>query len=195
VVLAPALGALALLSPDLVPAVFGEQWAPATTIASLLAVRGLFTALSHMDRSVLLNAGRAGGELRVVAVLTAVHCGLVAAVAVHGVDVLALVLLVEAVLLAPLRPWLVHRWLGVPLSAYQGVLRVTASAAVAGLTVLLVVWELDAEGPARYAWVVLLGGPLYAVLLLLLARPVVTETMAALRMVAGKRRGRSLAAV
>jgi hypothetical protein len=167
--------------------VFGAQWTAATTVATLLALRGVFMGVSALDRSVLLNAGHAGGELRLIAVLSAVHCGLVAVLASQGVNVLAGVLLVEAVVLAPVRPYLIRRWLGVPYRAYSGALRVTFSALLAGGAVYLTVTALSVTGLGLYVVVVGLGGLAYSVLVLVLARPVVTETRAALDLLRARR--------
>jgi CDP-glycerol glycerophosphotransferase (TagB/SpsB family)/O-antigen/teichoic acid export membrane protein len=186
-VLAPALGVLALLSPQLIPHVFGEQWRGATTVATLLALRGVFVALGQLDRSVLLNAGHAGGELRLIAVLTTVHCALVAALATHGVNLLAAVLLVEALLVSPIRPYLIHRWLGVHYRAYAGTVRVTISAVLAGLITDAVLEVFSIDGAAAYGVVVFLGGALYGIFVLILARPVVNETLHALSLLRTRR--------
>jgi O-antigen/teichoic acid export membrane protein len=192
-ILAPALVLLALLSHELVPHVFGSQWKAATGVAAFLALRGIFVALSQLDRSVLLNAGKAGGELRLIAVLTVVHVGLVAALASQGVEVLALGLLVEAVLVGPIRPLLLRRWLGVSLGSYQGALTVLVAAAVAGALVAVGLRLLDADGAVVYPVVLLIGGIAYPLLVLVLARPVVRETLATLQLFR-RRRGASASA-
>ena len=144
--------------------------------------------MSRVDRSVLLTGGHAGGELKVIAAITALHCGLVAAFAGHGIKVLAGVVMIEALVIAPLRPVLIHRWLRVPYSAWSGVRRVVLSGSVASLLSLLVLSVLDVNGPATYAVVVVFGGALYAMLVLLLARPVVDETRHTLSLLLARRR-------
>lgn len=177
-VLAPALACLALTSHELIPHVFGSQWKPATGVAAILAMRGIFVAMSQLDRSVLLNAGKAGGEFRLIAVLTALHVVLVAVLAGHGVKVLAAGLLIEAVLIAPVRPVLLRRWLNVPLTAYRGLVQVLFATALSGATVAVALDLLDASGVAVYT-VVLVGGLLtYPLFVLLFARPVARETLA-----------------
>jgi O-antigen/teichoic acid export membrane protein len=187
-VLAPALGALALLSPEAVTDVFGEQWAGAATVASLLAVRGLLVALAGLDRSVLLNAGRAGGELAVITALVLVHVVVVAAVAPHGIEVLAAVVLLEAALVAPVRPVLMHRWLGVPYGTWTGVSRVLLAAVLAGAATWGVLHGLGVAGSGSYVVVGAVGGLAYAGLVLLLARSVVTEAHSAVVMARRTRR-------
>ena len=186
-ILAPALIALALTSSELIPHVFGEQWEPATGVAALLALRGIFVALSQLDRSVLLNAGRAGGELRLIAVLTGLHVVLVAALAVHGVHALAVGLLVEAIVLAPIRPLLLHRWLDVPLRSYTGVATLLLAAALSGGAVLGVLELTGATGLLVYAVVLGVGGVTYPLLVLLLARPVVRETLQTVKLFRNRR--------
>ena len=187
-VLAPALVAFALTASELVPHLFGSQWKPATAIAALLAVRGVFSALSQLDRTVLLNAGKAGGELRLITVLTALHIGLVAALAVHGVQALAVGLLVEAILIAPIRPMLLHRWLGVPLRSYAGIIMLLSAAGLSAGLVLGALDASDASGLLVYAVVLGVGGVTYPLLVLLLARPVVRETVQTVQLFRNRRR-------
>ena len=187
-ILAPALVLLALVSSELIPHVFGSQWRPATGVAALLALRGIFVALSQLDRSVLLNAGKAGGELRLIVVLTALHIGLVAGLASHGVEVLAAGLLIEALVIAPVRPWLLHRWLGVPLRSYAGVSALLVAAALSGGLVAGALRLLDAEGVEVYAITVAAGAVTYPLLVLLLARPVVRETLATVQLFRNRNR-------
>jgi O-antigen/teichoic acid export membrane protein len=186
--LAPALACLALVSQELIPHVFGSQWKPATAVAALLAMRGIFVALSQLDRAVLLNAGKAGGELRLIVVLTALHVVLVGALAGHGVKVLAGGLLIEAVLIAPVRPVLLHRWLDVPLTAYRGAVSVLVATACSGAVVLAVLQLLDAEGALVYALVLGVGALTYPLFVYLFARPVLRETVATLRLFRQRRR-------
>jgi O-antigen/teichoic acid export membrane protein len=188
IVLAPALACLALTSAELIPHVFGAQWRPATGVAALLAMRGIFVALSQLDRSVLLNAGKAGGELRLIALLTALHVAFVAALAGHGVKVLAVGLLIEAVLIAPVRPMLLHRWLHVPLTAYRGAVSVLVATACSGAVVLVALQLLDAKGVLVYAVVLAVGALTYPAFVFALARPVLRETVATLRLF--RQRGR-----
>jgi O-antigen/teichoic acid export membrane protein len=185
--LAPALALLGLLSPQLVPQVFGEQWRSAGAVASLLAVRGVLLGLSALDRTVLLNAGRAGSELAVIAVLTSVHLVVVAAVAQRGLTVLAAVLLVEALLVAPVRPVLLHRWLGVSYHAYDGAIRVVVATALSAAAAYLPVYALGLTGGAVYGTVLGLGLLVYPAVLVLLARPVLQEAVDTLRLARARR--------
>ena len=189
--LAPALGALALLSPQLIPHVFGEQWRGASAVAALLAVRGVFVGLTALDRTVLLNAGRAGGELVVVAVLTALHLGLVAALAHRGLTELAAILLVEAALCAPVRPVLLRRWLGVRFDAYAATGRVVLATVLAGAFAYLPVWALGLEGSTVYACVLGLGALAYPLMLGAVARQVVDELVDTVRLARSQRSRRS----
>ena len=190
--LSPVLTVLALLSPQVVPQVFGDKWRGATTVAALLALRGIFLAQSQLDRAVLLNTGRAGSELRLIAMLTTVHVALVAALAGHGIRLLAVALLVEAVLVAPLRPMLVRKLLEVPLSAYAPSLRVGLATAVSGVLTYAALQVTDAQHAASYGVVLGVGALTYPPLLLAVARGPLHESVAALRLVV--RRGAAAAA-
>jgi O-antigen/teichoic acid export membrane protein len=193
--LAPALISLSLVSSPLIPQVFGHQWQRAAIIGGLLAVRGLPLAHQALDRAVLLSTGRAGGELRFISAATVLHCGLVAAFAHYGVRTLAWIVLAEAVVLVPIRPLLVHRWLGVPYRPYIGIARVDLATVVAGLITLGAVHGLHAHGSKVYLVVALVGGASYAALLALIARPALREAQRTVRLVRDRRRRRAAAVV
>jgi PST family polysaccharide transporter len=185
--LSPVLAVLALLSPQVVPQAFGHQWRGATAVAALLAIRGIFVAQSQLDRSVLLNAGRAGSELRLIALLTTLHVILVAALAGHGIKVLGIALLIEAVVVSPLRPLMLHRLLHVPLSAYGPPVRVGAATAISGLLAFAALQVTAADDVAAYAVVLGVGLLTYPPLVLLLARSTFIESWGAFRLVLRRR--------
>lgn len=186
-ILGPSLVLLALLSPELVPDVFGQQWNGAGPVAAVLALRGIVVALAALDRVVLLNAGRAGGELVTVAVLTLLHIGVVAAFASGGLELLAGIVLLEAVLLTPLRPVLIHRWLGVPYDAYAAVVRVLGATAVSGGLAYGALAAFEVQGSASYLVVGVVGVLSYPALTVLLARPVLREASEAVALLRRRR--------
>lgn len=57
-VLLPLLSLLIVLAPDLVPWVFGEQWAPAAGAVQVLAIAGMIAAVLTGYPQILLAAGR-----------------------------------------------------------------------------------------------------------------------------------------
>ena len=59
-VLAPSLVAMSLASRDLVPWVFGPQWAPSADVAAVLTIAVLFTGLVAPHRALLMGTGRPG---------------------------------------------------------------------------------------------------------------------------------------
>src|SRR3712207_412461 len=75
----PALVLLSLVSEDVIPAVFGEQWAPTTTVASFLALSSLLLTIGNYDRSALLATGHPGAELAVTTGFMAAQLGLAVA--------------------------------------------------------------------------------------------------------------------
>ncbi|WNB85423.1 lipopolysaccharide biosynthesis protein [Cellulomonas sp. ATA003] len=112
-VLVPSLVALALVSEDVVPAVFGDQWAPTTTVASVLALSALLQAVTDFDRSVLLATGHPGAELKVVLIFVVVHLGVVF-VFHSDLEVLAAAIGATVALSVPVRMLVVRHLLGVP---------------------------------------------------------------------------------
>ena len=144
-VVLPTLGALAVLSPGLVPLVFGPQWEASADLARLLTVAATLGVLVYYDRAILLSINRAGVELAVLAGIVVAHVGVVLVAAPHGLTVLAYALMGRALLTLPVRFFVLRRVAGVPLSNYHrvGVLvlcTLLAAAVAQGVLLLTASW-------------------------------------------------------
>lgn len=188
-VLVPVMIGMSLTSEQVVPAVFGDKWAPAAAIASLLAVRSLITALSTFNRSVLMATGHPGVELLVTFVLLAGQIALVLILARGSLLVLAAALMAWNLLALPLRAVLLNRLLGVPASTYARSARVCLAGGVAAGVVLAAQAFLQLEGWAHVALVLLLGSAVYLGTILLIGRSVLFELVGSLRSALSRRRG------
>ncbi|MGY5882417.1 lipopolysaccharide biosynthesis protein [Modestobacter lacusdianchii] len=188
-VLVPVLMGLSLTSDQVVPAVFGQQWAPAAGLASLLAVRSLITAMSTFNRSVLMATGNPGVELLVTLVLLAGQLGLVFVFADDSLLTLAAVLTAWTVLALPMRGVLVHRLLHVPARTYARTVRVVLAGGVAAGVVLAAQQLLQLTDWGYVVLALALGGVVYLGVVLLIARSVVTEVVDGLRTTLRRRSG------
>lgn len=185
-VLVPALVLLALVSDEVVPAVFGEQWAPATTVASVLALAAILQSMSGFDRTALLSTGRPGAELVITIIFVAMH--LVVAYVFHA-DLVLLAAATAAVfgLSIPVRLLVVHRLLGVPISTVWGALAVLLAGGVAAAAVVGAQAALELEGWRYVALALSVGSAVYAAVVLVVARSVVREATGTVRGILARR--------
>ncbi len=175
-VVGPALVALAVTSPQLVPLVFGERWTASGPLAAVLAVGGLATAMTFFDRSVLIARDRLDVELRLVVLVVVLHLGLVVAVGPAGLLPLAWALAARAFATWPVRALALRRVAGVPLSAQGPAVRLLAALGVAGGCAVMVRESLDLTGGWGDLLVVLaLLALLVAVMCALVARDLVRD--------------------
>jgi O-antigen/teichoic acid export membrane protein len=179
-VLVPVMVLLSLTSQQVVPVVFGHQWAPAAAVASALAVRSLVRELSQFNGSVLMATGHPSSELVVTVTTLVLQIGVVVVLA-HHLVALALALAACQAVGIPIRVVLVRRYFGVPLSTYARAAAVClagglAAGAVVGAQVLL-----QLPGPGYVALAVLLGGAVYLGVALLVTRSLVLEALGAVR--------------
>ncbi len=88
--LLPLLSLLIVLAPDLVPWVFGQQWAPAAGAVQILAVAGMIAAVLTGYPQILLAAGRPRALLLFNVVLLAFYALTSWVAAPHGITALAI---------------------------------------------------------------------------------------------------------
>lgn len=189
VVMVPALVFLSLTSNQVVPAVFGNHWAPSAAIASALAIRSLVRNLSQFNGTLLMATGHPSSELVVTVVTLVLQMGSVVLLAHHLVW-LALTLAGCQAVGIPIRIVLVRRFFTIPLSTYAQALVVLlagglAAGAVVGAQSLL---QLPDWGYAAVC--VLLGGAVYLGVMLLWGRPTLDVCWASVRSVLPWRRRR-----
>lgn len=82
----PSLGLLALLSPILIPALFGESWADASMYASIICVTGCFTIIIWLGRATLEATGNVRLDFRLRLLHTAIFLTTVASCVPSGVN-------------------------------------------------------------------------------------------------------------
>lgn len=94
----PVFAVAAVASPLGVPLLFGDQWERSGELAALLTLGAIAGAVSFFDRPLLIAVGRIGTEVKLVAIIVALHLSMVALGSWWG--------LVGVAVAAALRPWL-----------------------------------------------------------------------------------------
>jgi O-antigen/teichoic acid export membrane protein len=173
----PCFLGVAVVAPDLMPAVFGPAWAPSAAVVQVLALVGLVTPFNQLSVVLLQGVGRVGWQAALMAASTALLALLLALLGgPFGLEGVAAALLVRAYVVFPVRLHVTRRVAGIDVAeAYRGVLPTLAAALVmAGVVLLWRHWLLPA---GTGAWAALassaaVGAVAYALALAVLARPV-----------------------
>ena len=114
----PVFSGLAILAPELVPAVFGEKWAPSIPVMQVLALIGILQSVLFFNGSVIKAAGKPSWQLGIM-VLNAV-CSIVGfLLAVRwGIVAVAAAFVIVGYLLAPISYIAVRRLIQLDFKTY-----------------------------------------------------------------------------
>lgn len=110
----PSMAGLALIAPQLLPALLGESWRGAVPAAQVLAVAGIAASMTAVNMAALLGAGYAGWRLAIAVGQAVLVLVLLALVANRGVLYIALAVAVTYFVMWPIKLVLVNRVVGVP---------------------------------------------------------------------------------
>ena len=177
---------LALVAPELVPAVFGPAWAPSVPVLQVLTLFGLTLPLSLLCTALMQGIGQVGWQLALAIGSTALLVCLLAVFGTTSIVAVAVAFVARAYLLFPLRVFIVQRTTGV-----------NVGPAILGSMRLLLATGLMAS--AVFAWrelvpsllypllsvagSVVVGLVAYAASVLVLARPLVLHGINLIRAV------------
>jgi len=116
----PVFMGLATLAPELVPALFGEQWAPSIPVMQVLALIGILQSVWFFNGSVIRASGKPSWELGIMT-LNAI-CSVIGFLLVVrlGIVAVAASFVVVGYLLAPVSYIAVRRLIQVDLRTYLG---------------------------------------------------------------------------
>jgi O-antigen/teichoic acid export membrane protein len=105
----PAFLGLAVLAPEFVRAVLGEQWERSADVLQILALVGVLRSVTYFNRSLLLALGKPAWELGWSS-LTAATKVMAFAIGYHwGLEGVAWAVVIQGYLLAPAGVWLINR--------------------------------------------------------------------------------------
>jgi PST family polysaccharide transporter len=114
----PVFIGMATLAPELVPALFGEKWAPSIPVMQVLALIGILQSVSYFNGSIIRASGKPSWELGIM-LLNAVVTVIGFLLAVHwGIVAVAASLVIVGYLLAPLSYLAVRRLIQIDFNTY-----------------------------------------------------------------------------
>jgi O-antigen/teichoic acid export membrane protein len=179
---------LALVAPDLIPLVFGAAWSPSVPVLQVLTLFGLILPLSQLCTALMQGIGRVGWQLTLAGGSTVLFACLLALGGATSTVAVAVAFVARAYLVFPLRVYVVRRATGLRVSpALLGSTRLLLATGLMALAVLA--WQrltpsslhpgLSVAGSA------VVGVAAYGASVLLLARPLVRQGAALIRLAAG----------
>lgn len=116
----PVFMGLAALAPELVPALFGEKWAPSIPVMQVLALIGILQSVSFFNGSVMRASGKPSWEFGIMLV-TAVCSVIGFLLAVRwGIVAVAASFVIVGYLLAPISYLAVRRLIQIDFRTYLG---------------------------------------------------------------------------
>jgi len=175
------LGAAAV-APALVPLVFGQAWADASTVVAVMMLLGVRATIGVLQSAVVRGLGRTGWHLGLVLVGMGLTLLFVPAAARWGVEAVAVALLVRGLALGPLQGLMVRRLTGLPLrEQFASWIGPLAAAAAMAITVAVALPALDAAGgPVGALAAAVAGGVSLYVLALWILAPAASRRLAGL---------------
>ncbi len=114
----PAFFGLAALAPIIVPAVFGEQWAPSVPVMRVLAGVGLLQTFTHFNGSVIKAVGKPSWRLGLAVIQLVMSAGAILLAVRYGITAVAVATVTVGFALYPAGFWMVRRLIGVETAAY-----------------------------------------------------------------------------
>lgn len=177
----PVFMGLAVLAPELVPALFGEQWAPSVPVMQVLALIGILQSVLAFNGSVIKASGKPSWYLGIL-LLTSVCSVIGFLIAVRwGIVAVAASFVIVGYMLAPISYIAVHRLIQIDFRTY---LRQFAAPGFAALTMILVVLgvqyvlrPLDLNRYLEMAILIATGALVYLLVIWLTARSLCREML------------------
>jgi O-antigen/teichoic acid export membrane protein len=116
----PVFMGLAILAPQLVPALFGSQWTPSVPVMQVLALIGILQSVTAFNGSVLRASGKPSWELGIMS-LTAVCSVIGFLLSVHwGIVAVATSYVIVGYLLAPVSYLAIRKLFPIDIKNYLG---------------------------------------------------------------------------
>jgi len=183
----PIFIGLALLASELIPALFGEEWAPSIPVMQILAVIGILQSVMFFNGSVIKAAGKPSWQFGIM-LLTAVFSVIGFLIAVRwGILAVAASFVIVGYLLAPISYIAVRRLIHVNFRTYLGQFAVPLFASLIMVMVILGLKNLrgiqDLNLYLRLSILIAAGALTYLLVIALTARSLTREILELINLV------------
>lgn len=170
----PVFIGLAVLAPDVVPALFGAKWAPSVPVLQVLAFIGILESVMAFNGSVMRASGKPSWQLGIM-LLTSIGSVIGFLIAVRwGIVAVASAFVIVGYLIAPISYLAVRKLIHIDFRTYAGQFVAPLAASLTMVAVVVTVQKvLEPYGLNRYLLLsiyVTLGGLIYLAVIGLTAR-------------------------
>ena len=175
----PAIIGFAVLAPDAIPLIFGDQWEESARIAQVLGFMAVPFTLNRFAGPALATLGRSALLAKIAGLQLALTVVMTLAAAPYGLLAIAAAYVIRAYLVLPIQMWAFRKYSGL---GYGEVLRAIAPALLTSLVMAGALIALDrlvgpalrepSRPPARHGRA---GAAVYAPSLVLFARTFVAQ--------------------
>jgi PST family polysaccharide transporter len=114
----PAFLGMAILAPELVPVVFGENWLPSIPVMQVLALIGTLHAIEYFNQSVILAMGQPAWRFKINAVNAIGNVIAFIIVVRWGILAVAAAYVIRGYLFLPLPLWAIHQLIQINFKTY-----------------------------------------------------------------------------
>lgn len=114
----PTFIAIAILAPELIQLIFGQQWLPSVPVLQVLAFVGILRSISHFKSSVFIAMGKSSWQLWLSSFNTILNLIGFAIAVRWGIVAVAWAYLIRCCLVVPIGQWAVSRLIQTPLLTY-----------------------------------------------------------------------------
>jgi PST family polysaccharide transporter len=173
----PAFFLLLVLSPQVVEVFFGTKWARSAPVMQILTLIGIVQALNYLNSTMIKALGKPSWRVAIVSINAVLNVVAFAFAVTHGINAVAIALVIVGYVVLPVSYWAVHRLMPVdPVTYVRHVWGpLAASLALAGAA-FAVRRALEDGSPLVTLIAAGAAGLLaYCVVLVLVARPLSRE--------------------
>ena len=114
----PAFAGMALLAPEIVLSLFGEQWEPSIPVMQLLAFVGVMRTLFNFTGAIMMSVGKPTWALGIMVAETVTQIIAFLIAAQWGIVAVAAALVVASYLFAPIKLWIIYRLIHLDIKVY-----------------------------------------------------------------------------
>lgn len=177
----PAFIGLAVLSPEVIPALFGDNWGPSIPVMQVLALYGIIQSVLAFNSSVIRASGKPSWEFGIL-LLTSV-CNVIGFLVVvrWGIVAVAASFVVVGYLLAPVSYVALRKLVQIDFRTYLGQLVAPLSASsIMAIVILGLKYVLNSQELGLYLQLAIYvgaGGLSYLLVIVLTARPLSRQAL------------------
>jgi PST family polysaccharide transporter len=131
----PAFLGMAVLAPELVAVVFGENWLPSVPVMQILAFIGILHAIEYFNQSVILAMGKPAWRFKINVVNAIGNVIAFILVIQWGILAVAAAYVIRGYLFLPLPLWAIYKLININLKTYwsQFIVPVVSSVTMVGV--------------------------------------------------------------